>query len=338
MQVAIIELEVEDERLVDELIALKNDVVRADAPDRPLLNARSFRNNLRRVRPWYTTERRVAMVEDRAVGYLQLGLPLTANTHVAQLELLVHPGYRRQQIGSELMRQAYLLAARHKRRTLNASALRTWEDGPARPEAGDLFLRREGFDPALTEVIRTLDFSAMDLAAEQRLVAETERASADYRIVSFAEWTPDDLIASAAELSSIFLSEAPLGELELEPDPITAERIRDAEQSAIEDGVLSLGTLAVDQQGTVVAITEIRVSERPGDWANQEITLVHPQHRGHRLGLRVKLENQRQLRSQRPDVETIVTGNAAANEHMIGINQTLGFRPLDAHQEYQRQL
>lgn len=338
MDVDILELDVGDDRLVDELLALKNDAARADTPDRPLPNARAFRNNLRRVRPWQLTERRVALVEDRAVGYLEMTLPTTSNRHLAEFQLLVHPGYRRQRIGRELLRDAYELATRHGRQVLNAGTLITWEDGPSRPDAGELFLQEEGFEPALTEVLRTARPDALAPATEQRLYAEAEQAAADYRIVPVVERVPDELVASVAALGSIFLAEAPIGELDLEPDPITVERVRKSEQSAVEDGILRLSVLAVAPDETVVAMTDIHVPDEPGDWAHQEITLVHPDHRGHRLGLRIKLENHRQLRRLCGGVHTIETGNAAVNEHMIGINRLLGFQPLDAYREYQRRL
>ena len=33
------------------------------------------------------------------------------------------------------------------------------------------------------------------------------------------------------------------------------------------------------------------------------------------------------LRAERPDVTEIETGNSTANQHMLAINQRLGFRP-----------
>ena len=47
-------------------------------------------------------------------------------------------------------------------------------------------------------------------------------------------------------------------------------------------------------------------------------------HRGHRLGLRMKLAMLDWLREDRPDVEAIDTWNAAGNVPMIAINDALG--------------
>ena len=54
-------------------------------------------------------------------------------------------------------------------------------------------------------------------------------------------------------------------------------------------------------------------------------TLVHPDHRGHRLGLAVKLANVEALAGCRPSVRRIVTSNAAENTPMIAVNDMMGF-------------
>ena len=56
------------------------------------------------------------------------------------------------------------------------------------------------------------------------------------------------------------------------------------------------------------------------------VTVVHPEHRGHRLGLAVKLANLEALAGSRArDVRLIVTGNAAVNAPMIAVNDMMGF-------------
>lgn len=52
---------------------------------------------------------------------------------------------------------------------------------------------------------------------------------------------------------------------------------------------------------------------------------VTEQHRGHRLGLLVKAAMLEWLAETEPAIELIETGNASANDHMIAVNDTLGF-------------
>ena len=51
-------------------------------------------------------------------------------------------------------------------------------------------------------------------------------------------------------------------------------------------------------------------------------------HRGRRLGLLVKLAMLDLLAAREPQVTRLITGNADGNQHMIAINEQLGFRVL----------
>jgi len=48
-------------------------------------------------------------------------------------------------------------------------------------------------------------------------------------------------------------------------------------------------------------------------------------HRGHRLGLLIKIAMMEILAKREPQLTHIITGNADGNEHMIGINEALGY-------------
>ena len=70
--------------------------------------------------------------------------------------------------------------------------------------------------------------------------------------------------------------------------------------------------------------------------ADQDDTLVAASHRGHRLGMLVKIRNLRRLLAEYPAVERVITFNAAENDHMLAINIALGFRPAGWDGEWQR--
>ncbi len=67
-------------------------------------------------------------------------------------------------------------------------------------------------------------------------------------------------------------------------------------------------------------------------------TVVHPLHRGHRLGLAVKLANLDFLAEQAPAVRLIVTGNAQTNAPMIAVNDMLGFEVAGVGMFWQKRL
>jgi hypothetical protein len=80
--------------------------------------------------------------------------------------------------------------------------------------------------------------------------------------------------------------------------------------------------------GELGGLTEVGVEADVPDWGFQELTAVARPHRGHRLGLLVKLAMLDLLAAREPQVTRIVTGNADGNRHMIAINEQLCFRVL----------
>ena len=77
--------------------------------------------------------------------------------------------------------------------------------------------------------------------------------------------------------------------------------------------------------------------ERP-HLAGQHDTSVVRAHRGHRLGLLLKLEMLRWLDEAEPQVEQIDTWNAESNDHMVDVNETLGYRIMGRGLEYQKKI
>ena len=60
------------------------------------------------------------------------------------------------------------------------------------------------------------------------------------------------------------------------------------------------------------------------EWGTQGLTAVTRPHRGHRLGLLVKLAMLEQLAPASRRSSRIITGNTDTNQHMIAINAELG--------------
>jgi hypothetical protein len=54
-------------------------------------------------------------------------------------------------------------------------------------------------------------------------------------------------------------------------------------------------------------------------------TVVIRKHRGHRLGLLAKIAMMELLATTEPQLERISTWNAENNEHMIAINEAIGY-------------
>ena len=104
------------------------------------------------------------------------------------------------------------------------------------------------------------------------------------------------------------------------------QRVREEDELLSARGAWKLAAVAQHvASGRLVAFTEILLAHDTPDQAWQLATLVHPDHRGRRLGLAVKIANLEFLATQAPAVRLIVTGNAEVNAPMIGVNEMLGF-------------
>jgi hypothetical protein len=90
-----------------------------------------------------------------------------------------------------------------------------------------------------------------------------------------------------------------------------------------------------DQTGELAGLTQLGVDPMQPEWGFQELTAVTRAHRGHRLGLLVKVTMLDLLAGREPELERILTDNADANSHMIDIFADLGFRVLDQWQGWQ---
>ena len=95
-------------------------------------------------------------------------------------------------------------------------------------------------------------------------------------------------------------------------------------------------TLAL-KDGVVVAQSDLGTATGD-DEAHQWGTLVHPEHRGHRLGAALKVANLKTLIERQPEVARVVTTNAETNAWMVAINDRLGFRPVAMVPSFKRLL
>lgn len=263
---------------------------------------------------------RAALVGDDVVGALRLMFPLHDNTSLALVDLAVHPAHRRRGIGSALQDEALRIAAAHRRSELIAEV-----DEPADDAPGRRFAERHGWSCDLAETRRDLVLP-VDEGRLAALEAEARAAGREYEVVTWRDRTPDDLFDDRAVLEQRMSTDAPHGDLPMEEERWDADRIREHEAAALARGrtVLSAGAV---RDGRLVAFTDLHVRpDQPGR-AHQGATLVLREHRGHRLGARVKVAVLRDLAEAFPQTRRISTYNADSNTPMVAVNEALGFVP-----------
>lgn len=275
----------------------------------------------------------VAYLDGEPAGTLDVDLPLLDNTGNADVELRVAPRYRRRGIGRLLYEKAVAVAREHDRVRLIGEAVGALPGGPPRDEAGAAFAAAMGAKEALVEVRRRLDVSTVDTDA---LPAEE---AGGYSLVRWREHAPEDIVADIGRLDARMFTDPPLGDLVLEKPDIDVGRVRDREESAIRRGERTYNAgIRHDASGALVAWTMFALESTVDDHAWQNVTIVDPDHRGHRLGMWIKVANLRYLMAHEPAVRAIDTWNAASNTHMIAINEAVGFRPVDAWGMWQQEI
>jgi hypothetical protein len=197
------------------------------------------------------------------------------------------------------------------------------------------FAERRGYRLANVEVERRLDLPVSDERLTELATAAAPH-HAEYRIETFVDDVPEDLIPSFCELLGLLAVEAPTGDIEFEPEIVTREAYDAMGDRLRAQGRTLYITLAIDAAGQAVADTVLSVPNADADNVHQWATLVRREHRGHRLGLAIKVQNLRAMQAAHPERRRVWTCNAEANASMVSINETLGFKPVELVLEFQR--
>jgi GNAT superfamily N-acetyltransferase len=285
------------------------------------------------------TEAYLAHAKGQAIADLRLTYSTIENLDNLQVDLRVVPDGRRHGLGSRIHDFVLERAAALNRTRLITMTLWDLPELPAPSLDGARFAEKLGYKPALADVARRLDLSTVDEEALDSMLDQARSRSIGYSLVRWTGPYPEEHLADLAYLESRLFGDAPMGDLAVEapkPDP---DRMRESRAIESKRGRLAYHTAAVHEAtGHLVAWTTLS-RERSIPWnAFQQITIVEPKHRGHRLGALVKVENLRYFREQEPTITAIDTFNAAQNSYMIAINEAMGFRPLYAFQNWQREI
>ncbi len=260
-------------------------------------------------------------------------MPRFDNLHLSSTDLFVHPDHRRHGVGTALL-TAVSDRARAAGRTVLLAAPYSPVDEPG---AGEAFLTRHGFELGLAEMSRVCDLVESE-PTWPALAAEAATHHADYRLEPWQDRVPEALVEGYCRVEEAFNDQAPLGELDLEAEVWSAERVAERDERFVATGRRQFGVLAYAADGTCVAATELFVNEVASWRALQGGTLVVPGHRGRRLGLSLKLANLRAVRERFPDCRYVFTTVAGVNAPMNAVNELLGFRDVERALEMQLRL
>jgi RimJ/RimL family protein N-acetyltransferase len=224
------------------------------------------------------------------------------------------------------------------RRTLTVEVFVPYDapaDGAGHPDVE--FATRRGFELDLSNVVRVLDLP-VDAARVQAWADAAAPHHRDYTLRQFRGPVPDDIVEPFGELLGSLMTEAPSGEVAREHEVMDVERIRADEVVFEASGRTKYTTVAVAPDGSLVAYSELVVPRHDPGHVYQWGTLVAPAHRGHRLGMATKAANLLWLQREEPGRTALVTVNAEVNAQMIGVNEALGFVPVERLVELHKRL
>jgi GNAT superfamily N-acetyltransferase len=266
----------------------------------------------------------------RVVGVLEYGFSTWDNSHLGYIEVTVDPEARGQGLGRQLVEAGVDLVRTAGKSLVLAGSRNT----PAALALGASL----GFEHAQTALNRRQDLVALDWGALDRDYALAVSGAADYDLLRLEGPVPDDLLDGVVTMTAA-INDAPIDALEVEDEVFSPERVRAFERGQQERGRRGYRIIARHRTtGELAGHTLVSVdSDQPG-FALQYDTSVVRSHRGHRLGLVLKIEMLRWLGDAEPQLRVLDTWNAATNAHMIAVNEQLRYRVIGESIEWQRHL
>lgn len=320
-----------------ELATLREACRAHDRPDYPYMSATILTASMTAPQPRSRAEYWAARLDDGTlVGFVDLMLPQAENRETAFSDGYVHPRHRRQGIGTALYRHVADRMRELGRSRLIPVVTDSIAGGTATSDgAGPAFAEHMGMQRALVEHRSRLTLTDADDQRWDALSRTAWEKAQDYEIITWKDRADDSIAEDMAKLECRLELDIPTGDLGWEPAEYDVARWREREDMGIKRlRTLYYAAARHKPSGILAAYTGFLLPQSPRTHAWQITTVVADDHRGHRLGLLVKLANIAAARKTEPDLRYIDTNNAESNAHMIAVNDALGFELCDADVEY----
>jgi hypothetical protein len=202
-------------------------------------------------------------------------------------------------------------------------------------EATRGFAAARGSEAKSVAVSRRQHVRELPPGLAEELYAEALPHAAGYELLRLGHRVPDELQPAFLEATSA-INDAPRDGLEVEDEVFSPERHRAFEEAmAASDYRLHRVVARHSATGDIAGVTTVMVDGETPTHAHQLDTSVVGAHRGHRLGLLLKADMLRLLAETEPALETIDTFNAESNDHMVAVNERLGYRSMGRELQYQ---
>ncbi len=198
-------------------------------------------------------------------------------------------------------------------------------------------LQARGYSLEQVERVSRLALPVDNLTESLRLASAA--SGPDYVIHTWTGRAPERWLEDVALLNTRMSTDAPTAGLEEPEDVWTVDRVKAADDR--NDASPRLRFVAAAEHiptGHLVGFTVISTPQQKHRAPAQYATLVLREHRGHRLGMLLKVANLAHLQRVAPGHPSIITFNAEENRHMLDVNDALGFVPIAVEGAWRKDL
>lgn len=289
----------------------------------------------------------VARDSERIVGAARYETEPGDDPRTAWLMVDVLPGARRAGVGTALSEKLQGVAATDGIRKAIVYTVSPYGAGGRlvsptgfgsvpRDNAEVRFLLAKGY--RLEQVARGSRL-ALPVDISDRLGDAVRYSRPDFALHTWIDKTPRPWLRQMAALRQLMSVEEPSAGLDEPEDIWTVDRLVEDEARLGASPRTRLVT-AVEHvaTGSLAGFTVLSVPAEPDRVVSQEDTLVRREHRGHRLGMLLKLANLAELEKRMPGHPAVITFNAEENRHMLDVNEAVGFVPFGYEGAWRRDL
>ena len=240
------------------------------------------------------------------------------NSELCELTIAVDPDLRRRGLGIELYEYVKVAVEREGR-------TRTWGWGPLDDENRGFWEDGLGRTLGYVERISRCVLAEVDASLMETWIGGAADRAAGYHLERWQGRCPDHL-AERLALARQAMNDAPTDDLEFADETFDVERVRDSEANLARKDLTRYAIMAIATATDELAgYTDVVVPGARPQISYQGDTVTIPAHRDRGIGRWVKAEMWKWLRTERPEITTLDTGNAESNDAMLSINLAMGF-------------
>ncbi|HEV7948146.1 MAG TPA: GNAT family N-acetyltransferase [Glaciihabitans sp.] len=258
----------------------------------------------------------------------------------AWVSVAVHPEFRHRGMGTALAEFVETLAREQNRPRLLVYTVSPDAPGERLPSptgfgsvplenAEVRFLTQRGFRLEQVERVSRLPLP-LEMEDLKRQLADAQARSGEaYRLHYWRDFTPAKWRDDMARLLTRMSTDAPSAGLEEPEDVWSVERLI-ADEEREQSSPRAFLTVAAEHvaSASLVGFSVLSVPAETSRAVMQDDTLVLRDHRGHRLGMLLKLANLAHLQRVSPGHPSVITFNAEENRPMLSVNEAVGFVPV----------